>query len=49
MSEEEAKELKECLKKHGTSIANNPKKSLEILIAAGLVNENGQPTEPYKN
>lgn len=49
MSEEDAKRILEGLQSYVAETTSSPEKALAALVAAGLVDENGQPTAPYKD
>jgi predicted transcriptional regulator len=48
MSKEEAEEIMERVKKYTEEVTSTKEKALQALIDAGLVTEDGQPTELYK-
>ena len=48
MSQEEAKEILERLKKYTEETTSSKEKALQALIDAGLVKDDGQQTDLYK-
>ena len=49
MDEEDAKRILEHLKKYTEEVTSSKEKALQALVDAGLVKENGEPTDLYKN
>lgn len=49
MSNKEIKVLLKGLKKYKKKVTSSKKKSRKFLIRVGIVNKNGELTQPYKN